>query len=225
MEIIKFNHACIKVQSSNRALAIDPGNNSQLDEALDGVEAILVTHEHPDHLDLQPVLRALAGNPELTLHAPVALAARVLEAATAAGVHGAEERIHGVGPGASFEAAGMEISTHGGMHAMIHHSLPGVSNIGYFIGHRLFHPGDSYQVPEGIAILTLLVPAHAPWAKIGETIEFMSIVGAAQNFPIHDGLLNERGLALVDGHLGRVAAERGLDYRRIPNGEVVDLEP
>jgi hypothetical protein len=110
------------------------------------------------------------------------------------------------------------------MHAVIHHSLPGVSNIGYFIDGRLFHPGDSYQVPEGIAVGTLLVPAHAPWAKIAETIEFLSIVGAAQNIPIHDGLLNERGLALVDRHLGRVAAERGLDYRRIPNGEPWDLD-
>ncbi|GAA3323398.1 hypothetical protein GCM10017711_11040 [Paeniglutamicibacter sulfureus] len=110
------------------------------------------------------------------------------------------------------------------MHAVIHHSLPGVSNIGYFIDSRLFHPGDSYQVPEGIPVHTLLVPAHAPWAKIGETIEFLSIIAAAQNFPIHDGLLNERGLALVDGHLGRVAAERGLDYRRIPNGEAVSLD-
>jgi L-ascorbate metabolism protein UlaG (beta-lactamase superfamily) len=224
MEITKFNHACIKVASSNRALLIDPGNHSPLDAALAGVEAILVTHQHADHLVLEPVLRALAANPGLTVHAPVALASTVLAAAHAAGVQDAEARIHGVGPGASFEAAGMEISTHGGMHAVIHHSLPGVSNIGYFIDRRLFHPGDSYQVPEGISVHTLLVPAHAPWAKIGETIEFLSIVGAAQNFPIHDGLLNERGLALVDGHLGRVAAERGLDYRRIPNGEAVSLD-
>ncbi|MBV1779618.1 MBL fold metallo-hydrolase [Paeniglutamicibacter sp. ABSL32-1] len=223
MEIIKFNHACIRVQESNRALAIDPGDNSPLGEALEGIEAILVTHEHADHLDLGPVLRALAGNPALTLHAPGALAATVRAAAAAAGVPDAEGRIHGVGPGATFRAAGMEISTHGGMHAVIHHALPVVQNLGYFIAGRLYHPGDSYQVPEGIAVETLLVPAHAPWAKIGETIEFMSIIGAAQNFPIHDGLLNERGLALVDGHLGRVAAERGLDYRRIPNGRAVSL--
>ncbi|MFL4476080.1 MBL fold metallo-hydrolase [Paeniglutamicibacter sp. MACA_103] len=224
MEIIKFNHACIKVRQSNRALVIDPGNNSQLDGALEGVEAILVTHEHADHLDREPVLRAMAGNPRLTLHAPVALARSVLAAAQAAGVPGAEERIHGVGPGATFRAAGLEITTHGGMHAVIHHALPVVPNLGYFIAGTLYHPGDSYQVPEGIAVRTLLVPAHAPWAKIGETIEFMSILGAEQNFPIHDGFLNERGLALVDGHLGRVAAERGLEYRRIANGEAVSLD-
>lgn len=223
MEIIKYTHACVKVQSSNRALVIDPGTFSQLDAALEGVEAILVTHGHADHLDLEPVLRAMTENPALTLHAPAALAPSVLAAAAEAGVQDAEGRIHGVGPGATFQVAGMDISTHGGMHAVIHHSLPGVANIGYFIAGQLFHPGDSYQVPEGIDVGTLLVPAHAPWAKIGETIEFLSIIGAPRNLPIHDGLLNKHGLALVDGHLGRVAAEHGLEYRRVPDGEVLDL--
>ena len=223
MEITKFNHACIRVQSGDRSLVIDPGTFSRLDQALEGVEAILVTHEHADHLDLEPVLAALTRDPALVLYAPVALAATVLAAALEKSVPDAAGRIHGVGPGVSFRAAGMDISTHGGMHAVIHHALPVVANIGYFIDGRLYHPGDSYQVPEGINVDTLLLPAHAPWAKIGETIEFLSMVGAALNVPIHDGLLNERGLALVDGHLRRVAAERGLEYRRIPNGTPVQL--
>ncbi|GAA5228207.1 MBL fold metallo-hydrolase [Paeniglutamicibacter antarcticus] len=224
MEITKFNHSCIRVQSGRRALLIDPGTFSPVAEALAGVEAILVTHEHPDHLDSDPVVAALAANTQLVLYAPPSLAESLRDAAEVAGMPDAEARIHGVGPGTSFEAAGLEVSTHGGFHALIHHALPTVANIGYFIGRRLYHPGDSYQVPEGIEVSTLLIPAHAPWAKIGETIDFLSMVGAAQNFPIHDGLLNERGLGLIDGHLERVAGEHGISYRRIPNGTPVDIE-
>lgn len=224
MEITKFTHSCIRVSAGGRSLVIDPGTFSPLPQALEGAEAILATHVHPDHLDLEAVVAAMGRDPRLVFHGPAVLAAHVLEAATAASVPGAAARIHGVRPGETFTAAGMDVSTHGGMHAVIHHALPVVANIGYFIDRTLYHPGDSYQVPEGIKVHTLLVPAHAPWAKIGETIEYLSMVNAPVNIPIHDGLLNERGLSLVDGHLGRVAAERGLDYRRIPDGTPVVLE-
>ncbi len=148
----------------------------------------------------------------------------MLEAAVAAGVPDARERIHAVAAGESFSVAGMEVSAHGGEHALIHATLPRVANLGYFIDGRLYHPGDSYHVPEGIDVETLLIPAHAPWAKIGETIDFLVAVGAARNFPIHDGLLNARGLAMMDGHLTRVANEHGLSYRRIADGEIVSLD-
>ena len=223
MEITKFNHSCIRVSSGARSLLIDPGTFSPLERALAGAEAILATHVHADHLDLEAVVAAMGRDARLAFHGPAALAASVLAAAREASVPDAAARIHRLGPSEVFEAAGMEISTHGGMHAVIHHSLPVVANLGYFIEGMLYHPGDSYQVPEGIEVSTLLVPAHAPWAKIGETIEFLTMVNAADNIPIHDGLLNERGLSLVDGHLGRVAAERGLGYRRIPNQTPVVL--
>lgn len=223
MDLQKFSHACVRIQSQGRSLAIDPGNLGSTAEALAGVEAVLVTHEHPDHLDLEPVLAALEANAELSLFAPEPVAHRVLEAAAAANVQGIEGRIHAVAPGETFSVAGMEVSTHGGRHALIHEALPSVANVGYFINERLYHPGDSYHVPEGIDIETLLIPAHAPWAKIGETLDFLAAVSAARNYPIHDGLLNERGLALVDGHLTRVANERGLSYRRLSPGELVTL--
>ena len=229
MEITKFNHSCIRVRNGGRALLIDPGTFSTLAEAFTGVEAVLATHEHPDHLDIAALLAAMQANPELVFYGPPALAATVLESAEGAAADGtgrivaAAARIHGVSPGAHFAAAGLDISTHGGAHAVIHRSLPVVANLGFFIGGELFHPGDSYQVPEGIEVATLLIPAHAPWAKIGESLDFLEIIGAPLNVPIHDGLLNERGLGLVDGHLSRVAGEHGLEYRRIPNGVPVDL--
>ncbi|EMQ99717.1 MBL fold metallo-hydrolase [Paeniglutamicibacter gangotriensis] len=230
MEITKFNHSCIRVRSGERALLIDPGTFSTLAQAFTGVEAVLATHEHPDHLDVAALLVAMGANPELVFYGPPARAATVLEAAESFEAAGtgrileASARIQAVSPGAHFEAAGLDISTHGGAHAVIHRSLPVVANLGFFIGGELFHPGDSYQVPEGIDVATLLIPAHAPWAKIGESLDFLEMVGAPLNIPIHDGLLNERGLSLVDGHLTRVAGEHGLEYRRIPNGIPVELD-
>ncbi|PQZ88561.1 MBL fold metallo-hydrolase [Arthrobacter sp. MYb227] len=219
MEIQKFSHACIRLSHRGRALVLDPGNFSPLDRAMADVEAVLITHEHADHLDIPAVLAVLGANPQITVYAPGTVAKQVLAAIAASedvAVSGIEtESINTVEVGEHFSVAGMEISTHGGAHAIIHSSLPRVANIGYFINEFLYHPGDSYQVPEGISIKTLLVPLHAPWAKIGETLDFVASVGAAQNFPIHDGLLNERGLSMFDGHLTRICTAAGAGYQRL----------
>ena len=204
---------------------LDPGGFSQLDDAFDGINAVLVTHEHADHADQPAIAAALEANSILELYAPAALAQAMRDQLPPA----AQSQVVTVRAGADFIVGGIRVRTFGGTHATIHHSIAVVANVGYLLGDRavgqleVFHPGDSYQVPEGIKVATLLVPAHAPWAKIGETIEFLSMVNAADNIPIHDGLLNERGLSLVDGHLGRVAAEHGLGYRRIPHETPVAL--
>lgn len=219
MEIQKFSHACIRLSHQGRALVLDPGNFSPVQQAMADVEAVLITHEHADHLDIPAVLAVLGAHRQITVYAPGVVADQLREAIVAsedAAVKGIEtQRIKTVEVGEHFSVAGMEISTHGGAHAIIHSSLPRVANIGYFINENLYHPGDSYQVPEGISIKTLLVPLHAPWAKIGETLDFVTSVGAAQNFPIHDGLLNERGLSMFDGHLTRICTAAGTSYQRL----------
>lgn len=200
---------------------IDPGNFSPVVEAMSNVEAVLITHEHADHLDTGPVLEVLSAQPSIELYAPPSVAAAVRQAATDAGIE--PGRIHEVEVGQEFSVAGMNISTHGGVHALIHSSLPRVANIGYFINENLYHPGDSYEVPAGITVKTLLVPLHAPWANIGQTVDFVAALNAAHNYPIHDGLLNERGLAMFDGHLTRVCTAAGHSYARL-DAEPVVLE-
>src|SRR4028119_1799388 len=49
MELTKQGHACVVVTDGDRRLVIDPG--AWTDPAvLDGATAVLVTHEHADHL-------------------------------------------------------------------------------------------------------------------------------------------------------------------------------
>jgi L-ascorbate metabolism protein UlaG (beta-lactamase superfamily) len=56
MRITKFTHSCVRFERAGRVLVIDPGVWSE-PGALIGADAVLVTHEHVDHID---VLR-LAG--------------------------------------------------------------------------------------------------------------------------------------------------------------------
>ena len=61
MRLTKLGHACVRLAKNGSNLVIDPGVWSG-PGALDGASAILITHEHPDHLDTAAVLAALAAN-------------------------------------------------------------------------------------------------------------------------------------------------------------------
>ena len=119
------------------------------------------------------------------------------------------ERVTAVGPGQSFVAGGLQVRTYGGQHALIHSSIPVVANVGYLVGDAVYHPGDSYVVPNAV-VEALLVPINAPWSKLAETIDFTISVRAPRAFQIHDGLLNDPGRGLYESQLDRAGQLYGI---------------
>ncbi|MFM9429747.1 MBL fold metallo-hydrolase [Arthrobacter sp. MP_2.3] len=218
MLLTKFTHACVRLEKDGKVLVFDPGTFSETDRALAGADAVLVTHEHADHIDVDPVASALLASPALQLFAPAGVAAHLREKAPDAG-----SRIHAVVPGGDFEAAGFAIRCFGGQHALIHPQIPVVANIGYLVDANVYHPGDSFIVPDGVDVRTLLVPIHAPWNKVGEVVDFVIGVRAAKAFPIHDALLNDAGRGLVEGHVTRFGAKYGTEYRHLSTGDTVEV--
>jgi L-ascorbate metabolism protein UlaG (beta-lactamase superfamily) len=229
MKLTKFTHACVRLEKDRRVLVIDPGTFSESEEALAGAHAVLVTHEHNDHIDRSAVLAALRSNASLEVYAPAGVAKSLTEdagvdaAGSDAGSDTVANRIHTVEPGSDFEAAGFPVRTFGGQHAVIHAQIPVVSNIGYLVDGNVFHPGDSFVVPDGINVQTLLVPIHAPWSKVAEVVDFVISVRAPKAFPVHDGLLNELGRGIVEGHVTRIGARYGTTYTRLAPRESVEV--
>lgn len=209
MRITKFGHACVRIELDGKALVIDPGGWTS-PEAVDGADAVLITHEHPDHADVERLRRTDAE--VFTVDG----VARML-AESAPDVH---ERVTVLRPGTGLTAAGLQVTTVGELHAEIHHDLPRVHNSGYLVsdGHsRLFHPGDALTAP-GERVDVLCLPVSAPWLKISEAIDFARGVGAAHNLAIHDEVYSDRGLGIADGHFGRFLGAVGHDYARLPEG-------
>jgi len=218
MKLTKFTHACVRIEKEGQVLVLDPGTFSETDQALDGAAAVLITHEHADHIDVDAVSGALLASPELQLFAPAGVATELRgKAPEAAG------RIHTVAAGESFEAAGFAIRSFGGQHALIHPQIPVVANVGYLVDSNLYHPGDSFAIPDGIEVQTLLVPIHAPWNKVSEVVDFVIGVRAPRAFPIHDALLNDTGRGLIEGHVTRIGARYGTEYRHLASGESVEV--
>ncbi|MCU7726722.1 MBL fold metallo-hydrolase [Actinoplanes sp. KI2] len=197
MRITKYTHSCVRLDGDG-VLVVDPGEFSER-SALDGADAVLITHEHPDHLDVAALTEAAGSRPGLRIFAHE----QVLPKLAAFG-----DIATAVGPGESFAAAGFPVRAFGGRHAVIHPDIPRIANLAYLIGDEttnVYHPGDSFTVPEDTVVDTLFVPLNAPWMKLMESIDFVRAVKPARAFAVHDALLNPTGAQISDGHLTRLS--------------------
>lgn len=211
MKIAKLGHACVRIDHDGSVLVVDPGGWTA-PEAVDGATAVLVTHEHPDHLSVDNLRRTDA--PVFTIDA---VAAQI-----AGEDGGVAERVTVVAPGDRFDA-GLQVTAVGELHAVITPDIPRIHNSGYLVqagDEVLYHPGDALTPPEQ-PVDVLCLPVHAPWNKVSEVIDFARAVGAPLAFGIHDGLLNENGLSLLTGLITGHLDDRGQAYHRLRIGETL----
>jgi L-ascorbate metabolism protein UlaG (beta-lactamase superfamily) len=211
MQLTKLGHACVRVRKDDRTLVIDPGGLTPEDDAITGADAVLITHEHFDHLEADRLRRALADDPRLTVYTCRAVAEILNDGG---------DRVRTVGEGDSLDIAGFSVGVVGQKHEVVHPDVPPVENVGFFIDGEVFHPGDAFTVVEAP---TLLVPGQAPWMKAPEMIQYLRAVGPRRAYAVHDGLLNDAGLGLLDGQLTGEGKRQEADFRRLMPGETVEI--
>ena len=181
MELTHFGHACVLVQTPTARLLIDPGTLSSGFEDARDLDAVLITHQHADHLDLARLGALLAANPGVALIVDPGSAPSIVAA-------GFEHRV--VEAGNRFTVGESVIDVMGGEHALIHSDVPVVPNGGFIVDDGAFyHPGDSYFVPVH-SIDVFAVPASGPWLKVGEAVDFLRAVRARIAIPIHEAALS-----------------------------------
>ncbi|MEV0978504.1 MBL fold metallo-hydrolase [Streptomyces sp. NPDC049915] len=206
MRLTKFTHACVRLEKDARAIVVDPGVLTEEPEAYEGAEAVLVTHEHFDHFDADR-LRDLGSD----IYTCAGVAHRLGDLG---------ERVHVVRVGDRFRVAGFEVSVVGERHHPSHPDVPPVDNVGFLVDGEVFHPGDALTVVDAP---TLLLPGQAPWLTVPDMIRYLRRMAPRRAYAVHDGLLNDWGLKVLDDVLAMEAERAGRQYRRLRPGESVDL--
>lgn len=208
MRITKFGHACVRIETGDHVIVLDPGGFTE-PEAVDGATAVLITHEHPDHYLADHLRRT-----DAPIHTIAAVADKIREEAP-----DVAERVVVVASGEAFDP-GVPVEVVGREHAVIHPELPHFDNSGFLLdveGTTVFHPGDALTVPDGDVDL-LLLPVSAPWLKVSECIDFARDVGAPRSLAIHDEIYSETGLSVIEPLLWRMLEPRDQAYLRLEPG-------
>ncbi len=212
MRVTKHEHAALTLEAQGSRLMIDIGGYTMPPERLTQVVAVVVTHEHADHWTPEHLSRILAASPAARIFAPQGVADAIASNPAAEGIE-----VTVVAPGEELFVAPFTLRFFGGRHAVIHESMPVVDNVGVLVNETLYHPGDSYAVPDGVDVPVLAAPVGAPWLKIGEAMDFVLAVAPKLAFPIHEMTLSRIGQQMGHGRLAWAAEQGG--------GSLVVLEP
>lgn len=210
MQLTHFGHSCLLAEFDRTRVLFDPGNFAHGFEGITGLSAILLTHQHPDHVDVARLPALLAGNPDAALYADPQTTAQLGEPCRA--VHVGDE----------LKIGELTVRAVGGRHAVIHPELPAIENISYLVDDgehraRFMHPGDALFVPtEPVDVLA--APAAAPWMKISEAVDYLRAVAPARAVPIHQGIIapDARGI-----YYGRLTEMTDTDFQVLPEESAV----
>lgn len=210
MRIAHLGHSAVLLQTDGARVLIDPGNFSDDWHGLTDLDAVLITHQHPDHADPDHLPTLAAANP----NARILVEPSIMDQMSSGDFPTLEATAFG--PGDQTAIGDLLVNAVGGQHAVIHADLPRIGNVGFVVtseGHpTFFHPGDSLEtIPEGIDVLAM--PAYGPWAAMKETVDFVRAVGALEGFAIHDELLSDRGRGLIFNRVKEMTDTRLVDLR------------
>lgn len=205
MQLTHFGHSCLLAEFDQTSVLFDPGTFAHGFEGITGLAAILITHQHPDHVDPARLPALIEANPDAALYT---------DSQTAAQLDAPFQVVHA---GDELTVGDLTIRALGGKHAVIHPEIPVIENLSYLVGDgehraRLMHPGDALFVPDE-PVDVLATPAAAPWMRISEAVDYLRAVAPARAVPIHQGIVAPEARGI---YYGRLTEMTSTDFQVLP---------
>lgn len=209
MIISKHVHSCLLVKDQGKTILVDPGNYSYEAHALTidtlrQLDALVITHEHQDHMYLpwiQEILRKFPNTPIYTTES----AKKMLEQASIQNVHT---------EGNTF------ITLEPVPHEKIWVGTP-VQNVMATLFGKFASVGDSLTF--GYSPEVLALPVTAPWGHTTWAVETALQVKPKVIIPIHDSMWKDDFRKGIYQRLKEFFGQHGIDFKAAETGEVVKI--
>jgi len=229
MKIHKLAHCCLVIDlkavdkktghSHERRILLDPGFYSvEKHIKVNKIDIVLITHEHADHFHIESLKQLIKDQPEVKIITNNSVGE--ILAKEGIGHHVMED-------GNVIDMKGIHIEAYGKNHAVLHSSMPLMSNIGFLISEgsaqgrpaqSFFFPGDAFTlIDKEIDILAL--PVAGPWMKISEAIDYALQMKPKKAFPIHDAVRIPTAHLLPEKILGA----NGIEFIKLEEGGIIDF--
>lgn len=206
MRIAQYLHSCVELELDGFRLLIDPGTYCFAEgklkpEDIPRPDAILITHNHADHMDVDALKSICRDKPLCTY-----------------GHKGTTEMLAHSGLKTKTIKAGddltlgpFQVDVLEGAHAKLPSAVP--PNVGYLINDAIFHPGDSFSHDIGY-VDVLLLPVAGPWLTINDALAFALSIKPKLVIPIHDAMIKDFALkSLHEKHCKETLATEGIEFR------------
>lgn len=182
MKVTKFAHSCLLIEVDGAKILTDLGSwNSEVPE-VSNLDAVLITHEHQDHFDINKLKELLAKN----VGAKVITHAAVGEKLREAGIE-----YQAIEPGERVEVGSAYVESCGSDHAIIYGTTSPCRNTGYLIADKFYMPGDALHDIPSKQVEILALPTGGPWMKVSEAIDYAKSLKPKIVIPIHDAMYTD----------------------------------
>lgn len=215
MKVTKYAQSCLVIEEGGVKILTDIGSYSETVPDVTGLAAVLITHEHQDHFDLEKLKEVLARNPD----AQVITHAAVGEKLTEEGIDWTA-----IESGETITVFGITIKSFGTEHAIIYGDSSPCRNTGFLIAGKLFMPGDALHDVPDTQVEILALPTGGPWHKMSEAIDYAKKINPRVAFPIHDAMYTEHYKeSSIPRWIGGKLEEVGISFVNMTEGETQQL--
>jgi L-ascorbate metabolism protein UlaG (beta-lactamase superfamily) len=210
MKVTKLVHSCLLIEENGVKILIDPGVYSWQDEGvnaadLSGISAVVITHNHPDHLNDDFAAAINVASPDATWY----------------GTAQAASQLQNLGIACSIESRDENIQFIASAHADLSPWFPEQpEHTSYLLCNTLLVSGDcqSLTSSHGARILAGAING-GPW---GAVVGFSKMIEAMDDrpeivLPLHDWHWNEEARAGIYARLPEVMKSLGATFIPLEN--------
>jgi len=211
MNVTKYLHSCLLIQEQEKTILLDPGNYTYQEkifplDSLKNLDAIGITHEHQDHMDISFIKELVSKFPNVPIFSNLSVKAIL-----------AKENI-------DVQTTGNEILS---LQDLPHEKLlsifpPLAPNFGITVFNMLLHVGDSLKFKQVPKVLAL--PVQAPWGSLVASAEKALAAKPLYIIPIHDYHWKDEARKQFYQWLVGFYKPQGITFFPVETGETIEIE-